>query len=143
MSDSRTPWHLWVVGGLSLVWNAFGAFDYLMTQTQNEAYMAAFTPEQLAFFYGFPWWLTAAWAIAVWGSVAGSVLLLLRKAIAVPVFVVSLACMVLTSFHNFVLTNGAEVMGGMGPIIFSAVIFVVAVLLVVYSRKQRSAGVLT
>ena len=143
MSDSRTPWHLWVVGGLSLVWNAFGAFDYLMTQTQNEAYMAAFTPEQLAFFYGVPWWLTAAWAIAVWGSVAGSVLLLLRKAIAVPVFVVSLACMVLTSFHNFVLTNGAEVMGGMGPIIFSAVIFVVAVLLVVYSRKQRSAGVLT
>lgn len=143
MSDSKTPWHLWVVGGLSLVWNAFGAFDYLMTQTQNEAYMAAFTPEQLAFFYGFPWWLTAAWAIAVWGSVAGSLLLLLRKAIAVPVFVVSLACMVLTSFHNFVLSNGAEIMGGIGPLVFSAVIFVVAVLLVVYSRKQRAAGVLT
>jgi len=143
MSDSRTPWHLWVVGGLSLVWNAFGAFDYLMTQTQNEAYMAAFTPEQLAFFYGFPWWLTAAWAIAVWGSVAGSLLLLFRKAMAVPVFVVSLACMVLTSFHNFVLSDGAEIMGGIGPVIFSAVIFIVAVLLVVYSRKQRAAGVLS
>lgn len=142
MSASRTPWHLWAAGGLSLVWNAFGAFDYFMTQTQNEAYMAAFTPEQLEFFYNFPIWVTAAWAIAVWGSVAGSVLLLLKKSLAVPVFTVSLVCMVVTSFHNFILSDGVAIMGGTGPLIFTIVIFVVAVLLVIYSRKQREAGVL-
>ena len=36
-----------------------GAFDYVMTETRNEAYMAEFTPEQLEFFYGFPAWMIA------------------------------------------------------------------------------------
>ena len=33
------PWHLWVVGIVSLLWNAFGAYDFIMTNTQGEAYM--------------------------------------------------------------------------------------------------------
>ena len=49
-----TPRHVWVVGGIALLWNAFGAMDYVMTQTKNEAYMSSFTPEQLEFFSGFP-----------------------------------------------------------------------------------------
>jgi len=41
MNDNvRTPLHLWIVAALATVWNAFGAFDYLMTQTRNEAYLA-------------------------------------------------------------------------------------------------------
>jgi hypothetical protein len=137
-----TPLHLWIVGALSLLWNAVGAFDYLMTQTRNQAYMSQFTPQQLEYFYGFPAWVDGAWAIAVWGSVLGSVLLLLRRRQAVPVFVVSLAAMVVTTVHNYVLSDGLEVMGGAGPVVFSAVIFVVGVLLVVYSRAMARRGVL-
>ena len=29
---ARTPWHLWVVGIVSLAWTAFGANDYLQAQ---------------------------------------------------------------------------------------------------------------
>ncbi len=139
---SRTPWHLWVVGGLTLLWNAVGAFDYLMTQTRNEAYMGQFTPEQLEFFYGFPAWLVAFWALAVWGGVAGSVLLLLRKKWAFEVFVVSFVSMLVTTVHNYIIENGIAVMGGIGPVIFSAVIFLVALGLVFYARAMRKRGVL-
>ena len=110
----RPPWHLWVVGVLGFLWDSMGAFDYLMTQTQNESYMARFTPEQLEFFYGFPTWLVAFWAIAVWGGLLGTVLLLLRKRLAVPVLLVSFVAMVVTAIHNFFLSNGLEVMGGVG-----------------------------
>jgi hypothetical protein len=48
----------------------------------------------------------------VWGGVLGAVLLLLRKRWAVPVFGVSLATILLTTFYNFVLSNGLAVMGG-------------------------------
>ncbi|MEJ2542305.1 MAG: hypothetical protein P8188_20455, partial [Gemmatimonadota bacterium] len=75
----RTPWHLWLVGVLALLWNAMGAFDYLMTETRNEGYMGQFTPEQLEYFYAFPAWVVAFWAIAVWGGVLGAIFLLLRK----------------------------------------------------------------
>jgi hypothetical protein len=95
MSETReadvesTPWHLWLIGVVALVWSAMGAMDYVMTQTRNEAYMSAFTPEQLSFFYGIP-----AWAIAVWGGVLGALLLLIRRRHAVWVFLASLiACL--------------------------------------------------
>ena len=67
-SATPTPKHLWVVGILGFLWDSMGAFDYIMTQTQNESYMQQFTPEQLEFFYGFPVWVVSLWAIAVWGS---------------------------------------------------------------------------
>ncbi|RMH11917.1 MAG: hypothetical protein D6701_14310 [Gemmatimonadetes bacterium] len=118
-----------------------GAFDYLMTQTQNESYMSRFTPEQLEFFYGFPTWLVAFWALAVWGGLAGVVLLLLRKRQAAPVLLVSFACMVVTAIHNFGFANGLEVMGAAGAG-FSVAIFFIALGLWYYARTMVQRGVL-
>lgn len=150
MSDETTrpsdvpatpPKHIWIVGAVAILWNAGGAFDYLMTQTQNEGYMGRFTPEQLEYFYGFPTWVVFFWALAVWGAVLGSILLLLRKKLAAPVFGVSLASMVVTSVHNFLLTNGLQVMG-VGGAAFTVVIFVVAVGLWLYARTMADRAVL-
>lgn len=138
----KAPWHLWTVGVVSLLWNAVGAMDYVMTQTRNEAYMNAFTPEQLEFFYGLPGWTVAAWAIAVWGGVLGSILLLVRMRHAVGVFAVSLLAMIVTSFQNFVLSNGLEVMNDHFSLGISALIFLVSIALVVYARAMYQRGVL-
>lgn len=135
------PRHLWVVGVLALLWNSIGAFDYVMTESRNDAYMNQFTPVQRAYFYAFPAWVVATWALAVWGGVLGSILLLLRKRWAVPVFAVSLATMVITTMYNFVLTDGVAVMG-VGGAIFSAVIFAIAVALYLYARRLARTGVL-
>lgn len=148
MSDANenikqaTPWHLWVVGVVSLLWAAVGAMDYLMTQTRNEEYMSAFTPEQLEFFYGIPAWAVASWAVAVWGGVLGSILLLLRRRHALGAFVASLIGMAITSFQNFVLSNGLEVMGDPFSMMFTGIIIVVSIALVVYSRVMYQRGVL-
>ena len=77
-NNVKAPVHLWIVGIVSLLWNAMGVFDYLATQLELESYMSQFTEEQLAYFYGFPAWSVAAWAFGVWGAVAGSVGLLDR-----------------------------------------------------------------
>lgn len=138
----RTPWHVWVVGVVALLWNAIGAFDYVMTQTRNPQYMAAFTQQQLDYFYGFPAWVVAAWAIAVWGGVLGAVLLLLRRRLAVPVFLASLVAMVITTVHNFLLSNGLEVFSDTFSRVFTALIFVVAVALYLYARSLADKGVL-
>jgi len=124
-----------------VLWNAVGAYDYVMTQTQNEAYMSRFTAAQLEFFYGFPAWVDAFWAVAVWGGVLGALLLLARKRAAVTVLLASLVAMVVTSLHNFVLSEGLAVMGS-AAMWFSAVIFVVAVALWLYARGQAAKGVL-
>jgi len=146
MSDvaaQKTPWHLWAVGILSLLWNAMGAFDYTVTQLRVEAYMAQFTQAQLDFFYGFPQWVVATWAIAVWFSVLGSVYLLLRKPAAVSLFWVSLVAMLATALHNFGLSDVSMAdVAGAEAIAFSIAIGVVAAGLVYYSTRLRNAGVL-
>jgi hypothetical protein len=138
----RTPWHLWVIGVIAVLWNAIGAFDYVMTETKNAAYMSGFPPEQLAWFYGLPAWVIAAWAIAVWGGVLGALLLLLRRRLAVWVLLASLVAMVVTTFQNYVLSNGLEVFADAGSKVFTAVIFVVALGLFLYARAMHKRGVL-
>ena len=141
-SSAATPKHLWIIGIVSLLWNGMGAFDYLMTQTRNATYMGQFTPEQLEYYYGFPAWAVSTWAIAVWGAVLGSILLLARRRLAVPVFAVSLAAMVVTTIYNFALSDGLAIMDGVGPLIFSIMIFLVAVGLLVYARAMAGRGLL-
>jgi hypothetical protein len=138
----KTPWHLWVIGIVGFLWSAMGAMDYVMTQSKNEAYMAAFTPEQLEFFYGLPVWVDAAWAIAVWGGVVGTILLLLRMRAAVWVFLVSLLAMVVTAIHNYGLSNGMEVMGDTFSLVFTAIIFLVSLGLYLYAKAMDTKGVL-
>ncbi len=138
----RTPWQLWVVGILALLWNAMGAIDYLMTETKNPSYMSQFTAEQLEYFYGMPAWVVSGWAIAVWGAVLGSILLLMRRALAYPVFIVSFVGLLVTMLHNLVLAPGPAEMRTPGAMAFTAAIVVVSILLIVFSGMQKKRGVL-
>lgn len=138
----KTPWYYWLICILALLWNSMGALDYVMTQTANEAYLSGFSAEQLAFFNSFPSWVVFAWAVAVWGSVAGSLLLLLRKSLAVWFFLVSLIAMVVTTFHNYILSNGMQVVGDTFSLTFTAVIFIIALALYLYSRSVKQKGIL-
>ena len=137
----KTPWHIWTVGVLSLLWNGMGALDYVATQYSVETYLEGFTPEQLDYFNSFPTWTVAAWAIAVWGAVLASILILMRRAWAVPAMQVSFAAMVIVTLQNYVLSDVtmAEVVGPEAAA-FAALIFVVAALLVWYVMVQRRAG---
>ena len=69
-AKQKTPWHLWLVGVLGLLWSSMGVLDFVMTQSKNEAYMGGFSEAQLEYFYGFPVWTVICWAIAVFPLVA-------------------------------------------------------------------------
>jgi len=109
----KTPWHLWLVGVIAVLFNAIGAFDHVMSMTQGASYMASagMSPAQIAHYQGMPIWMTAAWTIGVWGAMLGSVLILLRNKLAFPAFAVSLAAFLVSLLYTYVLTNGGEIMG--------------------------------
>ena len=100
---ARTPWHLWAVGLLAMAWNAFGAMDYTMTKLNGEAWLRQMqmTDAQIAYTLAMPAWMSAAWAIGVWGGVLGGLLLLLRSRLAVPVFAASLVAYVASLVYTY------------------------------------------
>lgn len=139
----RAPLHLWIIASLSLMWNLIGAADYTLTQMRADFYMAGFTPEQIAYFTSFPAWVQGAWALAVWSSVLGSLLLLFRSGWAVVVFAFSFAAMLATALHNYVLDDvRLSDIAGPEAIWFSLVIAVVALGEWFYARKMRQTGVI-
>ena len=137
---TSTPWHLWAVGALALLWNGYGGYDYVMTQTNNAAYLAQFTPEQRAYFDSFPMWMEVVWAVGVWGAVLGSVLLLLRSKWAFHAFLASLIAFAASVIYGQT-SGGAAVMGTTG-MVFSAAIFLLGLGFVMYSRMMTRKGVL-
>ncbi|MFT7617144.1 MAG: hypothetical protein ACI97A_000778 [Planctomycetota bacterium] len=142
VNTAKAPKELWIVGIVAVLWNSVGVMDFIMTNTKNATYLEDFSPEQLAFFEGYPMWVTVAWAVAVFGAVLGSVLLLMRKNLAAPVFVVALLGLLVTSFHNFVMKNGIEIMGKGAPLVTTILIMFGAVFLAYYAHAMKDKGVL-
>ena len=138
----KTPWELWGIGFVSLVWNAGGVYDYLMMQMEVESYRAMLTPELAAWYDARPVWLDVFWALGVWGAILGSILLLLRSRLAALSFAVSLIGVLVNT--SFTISGGMEVIDMMdtGAMAFSAAVIVVALLLWLYARAMLRAGVL-
>ena len=139
----KTPAHLWIVGVVSLLWNAFGAYMYLMSALKVEAYRAQMTTEQLAWLDASPDWTIAAWAIGVWAAVAGSLLLLIRNRHAVTAFALSLFGLAASTLWQFALANprATEILGP-SSLYINLTVWVIGIALLLYARRQAAAGVL-
>ena len=141
---TATPTHLWIVGVVSLIWNCFGAYDYLMTRLRNTDYLSQMGNPQAMLDYidSFPLWAQAGWGFGVWGALLGSILLLMRSRHAVLAFLISLI--------GAVLSLGYQMLGPPGPAEFTEgmmaivpfFIIAIALALFLYARAMRRKGVL-
>ncbi|MFT5270738.1 MAG: hypothetical protein ACI85V_000752 [bacterium] len=138
----KTPIHLWIIGGIALIWNAGGAYDYVMTQFQDEAYLAMLTDAQRVFLDTGPIWFEAAWAVGVWFSVLGSVLLLLRSRFAGAVFGLSFLGLMVSSVYSFGIADRTGLTLSPAQMGFTIAIFVVLAVLWIYARAMTRRGVL-
>jgi hypothetical protein len=138
LGTAKVPWHLWLIGGLSLLFNAMGVISYTMTKFDMLA-EAGMTADQIAFMNAYPAWASAFWALGVWGAFAGSVLLLLRSRFAVPAMVVATIGLVGTTVYNYGLI---EVPAAMEAPALDIAIWAVTLSLLLYVRRMAAAGVL-
>ena len=138
------PTHLWVVGALSLLWNAFGATDYTMTELGNLAWfeMMGLGAEELAWTRSFPAWAVAVWAVGVWGSVAGSILLLSRSRHAQTAFLLSFLGAAASFAYQFTAEGKPASMEGGAAVAMPLLIVILIIAQWYYARRQAAAGVL-
>ena len=88
-----------------------------------------------------PAWADAFWALGVWGALGGSVLLLLRSRFAFHAFAVSLVGLMGTTIYTLTSGMPAELNSAFSWI-FTAVIWIVTILLAWYARRMTAVGVL-
>ena len=135
------------VGVIALLWNLIGCVMYLFTGltpklltpevlgAMPEADRAA-AEASLAQLAATPSWVMGAFAIAVFGGLLGSILLLMKKNLAIPVFGVSLLAVAGQVSYTLFLA-GAE---AAGSAVLPIIILVIAALLLWLSLKAKKAG---
>ena len=140
MTDSNKPpvW-FWVVSVAALLWNIMGVLSYLSQAYTSVEDLEQMTQAQRELFEGQPAWVTAAFAIAVFGGTLGSIALLLRKKWAKPVFLVSLIAIIAQFSYSLFMSSAIEVYGNI-TIILAIVTTIVAVLLLLLAKKGIQKG---
>jgi len=144
----KAPWHFWLIGVLGLLWNGFGAWDYLQSKLENRDYLAmnaeplgVSVDTVIAYFAAYPLWANIAWGFGVWGAVAGSIMLVLRSRYASYAFLIALVGLVVSMIRGF-----ANPMPGVSDFsslyVFSSLIFALLFCQFVYARRMAAAGLL-
>jgi hypothetical protein len=141
---TRAPIHLWIVGILSLLWNLFGAIDYMMTRTRNMEYLSQMgdPSRMLAYIEGMPMWAQAGWGLGVWAALAGSVLLLMRSQWAMWAFALSLIGMALSFGEQYLGPPPPPEMTEGAMKYMPIVIIIVGIAQFWYARAMEKKGVL-
>jgi hypothetical protein len=106
-TTARAPAHLWIVGILSLLYNCYGCYDYLLKRMHNMDYFAKSMPGvdpnlALAWMEGMPIYSQMGWGLGVWGGLLGAVLLLTRSRYAVWAFAASMLGIVMSIGYQLI-----------------------------------------
>ncbi|HEX7769421.1 MAG TPA: hypothetical protein VF422_05275 [Dokdonella sp.] len=130
---SKPPAWFLPVAIVALLWNLLGCFAFASDLMLTPADIAKLEPGQQALYAARPGWAVAATAAAVIGGALGCLGLILRKRWAMPLFVVSLAGVVLQDIGLFALADGASLAGPVA-LALQGVVLLVAIGLVLLAR---------
>jgi hypothetical protein len=133
LGKSRAPWHVWLVGGLAFLWYVSGTVTIQLAQLGK---LPGLRPDEIAYYATKPAGLVLLTAIGTYGSVVGTVLLLLRERAAVPAFSVALASILAADAIE--LANGSSrAYANTGAAIVTGVVVVIGVGMLVYARAMQ------
>ena len=88
------PAWFWIIALFALLFEAFGCYAYLADVTREADELARMPIDQQSLREATPWWIYAAYAIAVWSGLFGALLLLVRRRHASLLFLISLIAVI-------------------------------------------------
>lgn len=137
--NGKPPKSFYWTAGIALVWNLMGMSAYVAQVTMTPDAMNALPEAERMLYENVPSWATSAFAIAVTAGTLGCVLLLMRKALAMPVFIASLLGVLAQNYNSFVLMDTLSVLGPVAAI-FSAAVAVIGAYLIWFTSESKKKG---
>ena len=101
----KPPAWFWAIAIILLLWSLMGVFACIQQFRLGAEAMGPATDYDRALYASMPAWYNWVYAVAVGAGAAGAVALLLRRALARPLFVVSLIFVVIQFGYLFATTD--------------------------------------
>lgn len=127
----------WSISIIAILWNLSGVASFFMEVFITAEALAVLPESERALYETNPLWMKIVFAIAVFDGILGGVLLLMRKALAIPVFIISLVAVLIQMSYSMFMTDVAEVLGSVS-IAMSLLIIAISIFLVWYSRSAKA-----
>lgn len=132
---SNVPTSFWVIGVIALLWNLMGLVAFFMDMTISAEAIAGMDAAMQEMYNTTPLISKIGYGVATICGVLGCVMLLLRKKLALPLFILSLIGVAIQNIANFTMTNAMEAIGSGGlPLLLLVIAF--AVFLVTHTVKS-------
>jgi hypothetical protein len=131
----------WIISIAALIWNLMGVSAYLGQAYMTDAILKALPEAEQLYYTNMPAWVTAAFAFAVFGGTVGCILLLLKKKLAIVLFILSLLGVLTQFVYNFFIQDYMEVSGSNS--IMPIIVIGVAAFLIWYSKKSKEDGIIS
>lgn len=146
-NDTTPSLSFWVISVALMLWGLAGASIYVayFFETPEEFAQTAETAANRQAYANYvaniPYWAIAIGIIAAATRLFGVIGLLLRRAWALPLYVISVVFFLGALFRGFVLANVSSVMSG--PHIAVEIVFLVlSIFSVWFARENKSKGIL-
>lgn len=140
---ARVGWVFYAIAIFALISNGMGAMNFVMQMmTPTRAEGSPFPENHRMIIENRPIWATAGFGIAVFGGAIASLLMLLRRKLAVPVFYLSLGAVFLPSIYTAALLSGPLTLSATEVVMIIILPIVVAGLMSGYARNLRDRDIL-
>ncbi len=142
-TSNKPPRWFWILTVILLLWGMMGMYvyyDFVTSSPESMAkYVTAGTYSQAYADYllAEPTWSAAVFALAVSTGILGALCMVLRRAWAVPLYMLSLLFIIISLSKMFILDKAHNLMSG-GQIGMEGVVFSLGVLAVWVSRKAKN-----
>lgn len=138
MNDSiNIPVWFYIAASLAVTWESMGLFAYVSTIMISAEDMIKMTEAEQNIHKATPAWANGVFAIAVFSGFIGSLLLLLKKAWALPVLIISLLAILVQMYNAFFIMDSFAVFGP-GGTIMPIMVIVIAILLIGLAQSAKS-----
>lgn len=133
-STNKPTSTFWIISVTALLWNIMGVAAYLGQAYMTDEVLAALPDAEQTYYTNIPAWVTAAFAISVFSGTLGCIALLLRKKLAIALFIISLVTVLIQFVYNFILQKDMEI--ATANFIMPLIVIIIASFLVWYSKKS-------
>ena len=133
------PVPYWVISIVAVLWNLLGCLALGGEIFAQDAMMKGMTDAQIQWARDIPSWIYLIYALAVYGGLYGSIMLLLRKKWSIFPLSISFVAVIVQMVYTMVIAGGLEVMGW-GGAAMPAMVICLAGFFVWFSMSANSKG---
>ena len=136
---TNTPWHLWTVGILTLLWDGSGALTIWLAQAGK---LPDIKPDEAEYYAAQALWFQLLTDFTLVTAISAAIVLMMKKKAAVGLFGASLVSAIITNLYD-VAMGTSRVFFSTGAFVVTIIILVLAMLQLWYANEMTRRGLLS